>query len=97
MTVVLVRNVGSYRKDAIVAERNFYGALRIKEFHDWLKEPYYTLYNGKIEHGARPIDSGELLRAEIQHGLARPDVARIQAHARARRIMRGEAAGRLWR
>jgi hypothetical protein len=68
MTVVLVRSVDSYRKNAIVAERNFYGALRIKEFHNWLKEPYYTLYNGKIEHGAQFLNAPQSLRPTTYYG-----------------------------
>jgi len=53
MIVVLGHNVHTYRKDVVLAERNFYGPVRIKLFYDWLKQPYYTLYNGIIEHGAQ--------------------------------------------
>lgn len=53
MTVVLGHNVHTYRKDVIFEERNFYGPVRIKLFYDWLKQPYHTLYNGIIEHGAQ--------------------------------------------
>ena len=56
MFVAFVRNVRSYHKDSIVTVRSFYGALRVKEFHDWLKEPYHTLYNGTIEHGAQFVN-----------------------------------------
>src|SRR5712671_796473 len=48
MALVLVRNVRALEKDTIVRERSFYGALRVREFTNWLKEPYRTLYNGKI-------------------------------------------------
>jgi hypothetical protein len=53
MIVVLGHNVHTYRKDVTLAERNFYGPVRIKLFYDWLKQPYRTLYNGIIEHGAQ--------------------------------------------
>ncbi len=53
MVVVVGHNVHTYRKDVVVAERNFYGPVRIKLFYDWLKQPYHTLYNGIIEHGAQ--------------------------------------------
>src|SRR5262249_17511391 len=68
MTFVLARNVHSYRKDAIVTVRNFYGALRIKEFHDWLKQPYYTLYNGRIEHGAQFLHPPQSWRPTTYYG-----------------------------
>src|SRR5262249_45986231 len=53
MVIVMGRNIHSYREDVILQVRNFYGALRVKEFHDWLKQPSDTLYNGRIEHGAQ--------------------------------------------
>jgi hypothetical protein len=56
MVVVLVRNVRSYEKNTTVMVRSFYGALRVKQFQDWLKEPYRTLYNGTIEHGAQFVN-----------------------------------------
>jgi SAM-dependent methyltransferase len=63
MAVVLVRNVRSYRESTIVMVRNFYGALRVKEARNWLKEPYRTLYNGKIEHGAQFVHAPQSLQA----------------------------------
>jgi hypothetical protein len=68
MVVVLVRNVQSYRKDAILSVRNFYGALRVKEFHDWLKQPYYTLYNGKIEHGSQFLNAPKRQQPTTYYG-----------------------------
>jgi hypothetical protein len=62
MAFVLVRNVRSYEKSTIVVVRNFYGALRVKEFRNWLKEPYRTLYNGKIEHGAQFVNPPQSLQ-----------------------------------
>jgi hypothetical protein len=56
MVVVVVRNVRSYEKNTTVMVRSFYGALRVKQFQDWLKEPYRTLYNGTIEHGAQFVN-----------------------------------------
>jgi hypothetical protein len=62
MAFVLVRNVRSYEKNTIVMVRNFYGALRVKELRNWLKEPYRTLYNGKIEHGAQFVNPPQSLQ-----------------------------------
>jgi SAM-dependent methyltransferase len=53
---VTVRNITSDRRDTIVRMRTFYGPLRVKEFSNWLREPYRTLYNGKIEHGAQYVN-----------------------------------------
>jgi hypothetical protein len=56
MAVVLIRNVRSYEKGTVLRERSFYGALRVRQFTNWLKEPYRTLYHGKIEHGAQYLN-----------------------------------------
>jgi hypothetical protein len=56
LIVVSVRYERLYKEDTIFVARNFYGAFRIKEFHDWLKRPYLTLYHGGIEHGAQFVD-----------------------------------------
>jgi SAM-dependent methyltransferase len=53
MAATFVVNVHSYKKDAVLTVRNFYGGLRVKQLHDWLKQPYRELYHGKIEHGAQ--------------------------------------------
>jgi SAM-dependent methyltransferase len=53
LAAVLLFHVHAYKKDALLTVRNFYGALRIKQLHDWLKQPYRTLYHGKIEHGSQ--------------------------------------------
>jgi hypothetical protein len=53
LAAVLVFHVHAYKKNAILTVRNFYGALRVKQFHDWLKQPYRTLYHGRIEHGSQ--------------------------------------------
>jgi hypothetical protein len=68
MVVVLGHNVHVYRKNAILTQRNFYGALRIKMFHDWLKQPYYTLYNGRIEHGAQFLNPPQCLQPTTYYG-----------------------------
>ena len=54
---VTVRNIRSYQRDTIVRVRSFYGPLRVRQFTNWLKEPYRTLYNGKIEHGAQYVNA----------------------------------------
>src|SRR5260221_7456203 len=56
MAFVLVLNVRGYEKDTIVRVRSFYGALRVRQFANSLKEPYRTLYHGKIEHGAQYVN-----------------------------------------
>lgn len=62
MLSVLVRNVQDYQRNAIVRVRSFYGALRVQQINNWLNEPYRTLYNGKIEHGAQYVNPpGSLL------------------------------------
>jgi SAM-dependent methyltransferase len=53
MAFVLVRNVRSYDRNTILRERSFYGALRVRQQTNWLKEPYRVLYHGQIEHGAQ--------------------------------------------
>jgi SAM-dependent methyltransferase len=53
LAAVLLFHVHAYKKDAFLTVRNFYGALRIKQLHDWLKQPYRTLYHGRIEHGSQ--------------------------------------------
>src|SRR4029077_4750702 len=68
MVVVLGHNVHVNRKNAILTQRNFYGALRIKMFHDWLKQPYYTLYNGRIEHGAQFLNPPQCLQPTTYYG-----------------------------
>jgi predicted membrane-bound spermidine synthase len=56
LILVAARYEWLYKQDVIFAARNFYGAFRIKEFRDWLKRPYLTLYHGGIEHGAQFVD-----------------------------------------
>jgi hypothetical protein len=57
MAVVLVRNVRAYEKGTVLRERSFYGALRVRQYTNWLKEPYRVLYHGKIEHGAQYLNA----------------------------------------
>jgi hypothetical protein len=68
MVLVLARNVRDFKKDTIVRERSFYGALRVREFTNWLKEPYRTLYNGKIEHGAQYVNPPSSLLPTTYYG-----------------------------
>jgi SAM-dependent methyltransferase len=70
MTAVLVYNVRAYEKDAVLTVRNFYGGLRVKQLHDWLKQPYRELYHGKIEHGAQFLDPPKSLQATTYYGPA---------------------------
>jgi SAM-dependent methyltransferase len=68
MVIVLVRNVREFDKDTIVRMRSFYGALRVRQFSNWLKEPYRTLYNGKIEHGAQYVNPPPSLLPTTYYG-----------------------------
>jgi SAM-dependent methyltransferase len=68
MVIVLVRNVRDFDKDTIVRMRSFYGALRVRQFSNWLKEPYRTLYNGKIEHGAQYVNPPSSLLPTTYYG-----------------------------
>jgi hypothetical protein len=68
MAAILVCNVHSYRQDTILTVRNFYGGLRVKQLHDWLKQPYRELYHGKIEHGAQFLNPPKSLVATTYYG-----------------------------
>jgi SAM-dependent methyltransferase len=68
MMVVLVFNVYVYNKNAILTVRNFYGGLRVKQGRDWLKQPYYTLYHGKVEHGAQFLNAPKSLQPTTYYG-----------------------------
>ncbi len=39
MAGILVYHVHAYEKNAILTVRNFYGGLRVIQYHDWLKQP----------------------------------------------------------
>jgi hypothetical protein len=68
MVFVMMRNVREYDKNVIVRERSFYGALRVQQFSNWLKEPYRTLYNGRIEHGAQYVNAPSSLLPTTYYG-----------------------------
>jgi hypothetical protein len=68
MAFVLVRNMRAYEKDTILRARSFYGALRVRQFSNWLKEPYRVLYHGKIEHGAQYVNAPSSLLATTYYG-----------------------------
>lgn len=68
MVLVLVRNVRDYDRGTMVRMRSFYGALRVREFRNWLKEPYRTLYNGQIEHGAQYVNPPASLLPTTYYG-----------------------------
>jgi hypothetical protein len=68
MVFVVVRNVREYDQDTMVRVRSFYGALRVRQFTNWLKEPYRTLYNGKIEHGAQYVNPPASLLPTTYYG-----------------------------
>jgi hypothetical protein len=68
MAFVLVRNARDYKKNAIVRARSFYGALRVQESTNWLKEPYRTLYHGRIEHGAQYVNTPSSLLPTTYYG-----------------------------
>jgi hypothetical protein len=68
MVFVLVRNVREYDANTMVRVRSFYGALRVRQFTNWLKEPYRTLYNGRIEHGAQYVNPPSSLLPTTYYG-----------------------------
>ena len=68
MAFVLVRNLRTYERNTIVRERSFYGALRVAESTNWLKEPYRTLYHGRIEHGAQYVNPPSSLLPTTYYG-----------------------------
>src|SRR5260370_3231098 len=68
MAFVLVRNVREYEKNTIVRVRSFYGALRVAESTNWLKEPYRTLYHGRIEHGPQYVNPPSSLLPTTYYG-----------------------------
>ena len=63
MAFVLVRNARLNKENTILMVRNFYGALRVIQGQDWLKQPYYALYHGQIEHGAQFLNPPKSLEA----------------------------------
>jgi hypothetical protein len=51
---IAMYNVQAYRRrHAIALARNFYGVLKVSEALSETNEPYYTLVNGNISHGAQ--------------------------------------------
>jgi hypothetical protein len=68
MAFVLVRNARHYQKNTIVRVRSFYGAVRVEESTNWLKEPYRTLYHGRIEHGAQYVNPPSSLLPTTYYG-----------------------------
>jgi hypothetical protein len=68
MVFVLVRNARHYEQNTIVRVRSFYGALRVQESTNWLKEPYRTLYHGRIEHGAQYVNPPPSLLPTTYYG-----------------------------
>jgi SAM-dependent methyltransferase len=68
MAVVLAYNAHAYKKDSIFTVRNFYGGLRVEQHRDWLKQPYRTLYHGRIEHGTQFLDPPKSLVATTYYG-----------------------------
>jgi SAM-dependent methyltransferase len=68
MAVVLAYNAHAYKKDSILTLRNFYGGLRVEQHRDWLKQPYRTLYHGRIEHGTQFLDPPKSLVATTYYG-----------------------------
>jgi hypothetical protein len=61
MVAVVVFNVRSTEKDAIVMARNFYGALRVQQSPPGAAHPYRILFHGRIKHGAQFLDAPENL------------------------------------
>jgi SAM-dependent methyltransferase len=68
MAAVLAYNTHAYKRDSILTVRNFYGGLRVQQHRDWLKQPYRTLYHGRIEHGAQFLNPPKNLVATTYYG-----------------------------
>ena len=99
MAVILVRSAHSYKQDTILMVRNFYGALRVKQAQDWLKQPYHTLYHGKIEHGAQFLNPpksllpDDLLRSRLRRRDRPGSLLRLTETCRRDRSRRGHSGG----
>jgi SAM-dependent methyltransferase len=68
MVFVLVHSVRVYQTNTLVSVRSFYGALRVGQFTNWLKEPYRTLYHGRVEHGAQYVNPPASLLPTTYYG-----------------------------
>lgn len=68
LMVVLVRNTLSYQEDTILRVRNFYAPLSVKQFSNPLQQPYRSLYNGRIEHGAQYVNRPQSFLATTYFG-----------------------------
>ena len=68
MLFLLGHNARELHRNAIVSVRSFYGALRVREFHNWLEEPYRTLYHGRIEHGSQYVNAPQSLLPTTYYG-----------------------------
>jgi Ca2+/Na+ antiporter len=49
----LRKQAAGTQQDAVYADRNFYGTLKINRYTDSLGSPYYLLLNGRITHGCQ--------------------------------------------
>jgi len=58
MMVALIAEIHSYRKDAVVMTRSFYGSLRVVESVRGGGETR-TLYHGIVQHGAQYLDAAK--------------------------------------
>ena len=68
MGVVLVLNVRSYRADSLLMVRNFYGALRVKQYEETDTPGYRGLYHGRIEHGVQALKEPLRLQPTTYYG-----------------------------
>src|SRR4029077_2018437 len=56
LTLILVRDARTERKDTILRVRNFYAPLSVKQLNNSRQEPYRALYHGRIEHGSQFVN-----------------------------------------
>jgi len=68
LLVVFVRNVRSYQADTVLRVRNFYAPLSVKQLSNSLNQPYRSLYNGRIEHGAQFLNRPQSFLATTYFG-----------------------------
>lgn len=53
LTVSMGVHVANKNSEAVAARRNFYGALKLREFNRDTPDAYYELANGQVSHGSQ--------------------------------------------
>ena len=67
LIVALLIQIGEYRKQAVMASRNFYGVLRVRDaFDETLQSPLRKLLHGGILHGIQLLE-GDMRRWPVSY------------------------------